>query len=110
MEANGNGNGNGIGGNGNGNGNGIGGNAGPTNGSVKNVYTVVENKTGKAFWVKIGAAFTNRDGSLTVRLDALPLNGTMQVRDPTVWDDRRPDLANTAGGSGAPRHSSEAFA
>ncbi len=75
----------------------------------KNVYTVVDSKSGKAIWVKIGAAFTNRDGSLTVRLDALPLNGTMQVREPTVWEDRRPDLASTAAGV-APLHANEAFA
>ncbi|MCC7537528.1 MAG: hypothetical protein IT379_14990 [Deltaproteobacteria bacterium] len=50
--------------------------------AVKVVYTVVERPGGKSFWVRIGAAFTNRDGSLTVRLDALPTNGTLQVRDP----------------------------
>ena len=75
----------------------------------KNVYTVVDTKNGKAVWVKIGAAFTNRDGSLTLRLDALPLNGTLQVREPAAWEDRRPDLASTSG-SDSPRHASEAFA
>ena len=74
----------------------------------KNVYTVVDTKNGKGAWVKIGAAFTNRDGSFTVRLDALPVNGTRQVRDPAVWEDRRPDLASA--GSGAPRHANGAFA
>ena len=77
----------------------------------KNVYTVIDNKNGrKPFWVKIGAAFTNRDGSFTIRLDALPLNGTMQVREPAVWEDRRPELASTDSGSGTQRHVSEAFA
>lgn len=30
---------------------------------------------------QIGLAWTNRDGSVTVRLDALPLTGVMMIRD-----------------------------
>jgi len=29
----------------------------------------------------VGAAFVNRDGSLSVRLDAMPVNGKLQIRD-----------------------------
>ncbi|MGH7280467.1 MAG: hypothetical protein ACRELY_03005 [Polyangiaceae bacterium] len=47
----------------------------------KLVYTITENKNGKSFWTRIGAAFTNRDGSLTLKLDCIPIGGTMQVRD-----------------------------
>jgi len=45
------------------------------------VYTIVE-KPGreKPFWVKVGACFTNRDGSLNVFLDALPANGKLHIR------------------------------
>ncbi|RLB58549.1 MAG: hypothetical protein DRI34_04540 [Deltaproteobacteria bacterium] len=45
------------------------------------VYTVVD-KAGseKSFWVRIGACFTNRDGSFSVLLDALPTNGKLQIR------------------------------
>ena len=46
---------------------------------VRQVFTIVE-RDGKNFWTRIGAAFTNRDGSETVLLDALPLNGRMQIR------------------------------
>ena len=56
----------------------------------KAVYTIIERHEGeakKSFWVRIGAAFTNRDGSQTVKLDALPVNGVLQVRDwPTPGD------------------------
>jgi hypothetical protein len=31
--------------------------------------------------VRVGAAFVNRDGSLNVRLDAMPVNGELQIRD-----------------------------
>lgn len=46
------------------------------------VYTIVE-KTGmeKPAWVKIGIAFTNKDHSINVRLDALPLNGKLHIRE-----------------------------
>lgn len=49
---------------------------------MKTVFTVVENpKTKKNFWMKVGVGFTNRDGSITLKLDALPVNGTLQVRE-----------------------------
>jgi hypothetical protein len=49
---------------------------------VKIAYTVVErNQDGRKFWVRVGAAFVNRDGSLNVRLDAMPVNGELQIRD-----------------------------
>ena len=34
----------------------------------------------KAFWARIGSAWTNRDGSLTLRLDALPISGEIVIR------------------------------
>ena len=46
--------------------------------AVRQVFTIVE-RDGKNFWTRIGAAFTNRDGSETVLLDALPLNGRIQI-------------------------------
>ena len=45
------------------------------------VYTIVEKEgMDKSFWVKVGACFTNRDGSFNVFLDALPTNGKLQIR------------------------------
>lgn len=34
----------------------------------------------KPFWVRIGSAWTNRDGSFTLKLDALPMDGEVVVR------------------------------
>lgn len=49
---------------------------------VKLAYTIVErDKDGRKFWVRVGAAFVNRDGSLNVRLDAMPVNGQLHIRD-----------------------------
>jgi hypothetical protein len=43
-------------------------------------YTVREGKAGaKGFWVDIGSAWTNKDGSLSVTLDALPVNGRLVI-------------------------------
>ena len=49
--------------------------------SVKEVYTIVANDNGKDFWIRVGVAFENKDGSLNVRLNCLPLNGTLHIRD-----------------------------
>ncbi len=54
----------------------------PTSRGVKLAYTIVErDKDGRKFWVRVGAAFVNRDGSLNVKLDAVPVNGQLQIRD-----------------------------
>ena len=34
----------------------------------------------KAYWASIGSAWTNRDGSLNISLDALPLDGKIVLR------------------------------
>lgn len=46
----------------------------------KIVY-VVTKRGEKSFWTRVGVAFTNRDGSLNVKLEALPINGELQIRD-----------------------------
>jgi hypothetical protein len=52
-----------------------------TSKTMKVVWTVVERGQGKSFWTRVGVGFVNRDGSLTLRLDAIPMSGTLQVRD-----------------------------
>ena len=49
---------------------------------MKDVFTIIE-KEGwdKAVWLKVGAAFENRDGSLNLFLDAFPVNGKLHVRE-----------------------------
>jgi len=34
----------------------------------------------KPYWVAIGSAWTNKDGSFNLRLDALPVDGKITVR------------------------------
>jgi hypothetical protein len=71
--------------------------------SMKVVYTVVERSPGKSFWTRVGIGFVNRDGSLNLRLDAIPTNGTLQVRD---WEERDAMQRPGASPTSMPRSSS----
>jgi hypothetical protein len=63
--------------------------------NMKAVFTIVERGAGKSFWTRVGVGFVNRDGSITLKLDAIPINGTLQVRE---WESRD-DGARRAGSS-----------
>jgi hypothetical protein len=54
----------------------------------KVVYTIVERENKKPIWIRIGAAFVNRDQSMNVMLDAHPQNGKLHIRDyaPAPWE------------------------
>jgi hypothetical protein len=45
------------------------------------VYAITEREGSRSVWTRIGGAWNNKDGSITVRLDALPVSGILQVRD-----------------------------
>ena len=63
--------------------------------TYKVVYTIVERqRDGKKYWLRIGAAFENRDGSINIYLDAMPTNGTLQLRDHMTSDDARKNGRN----------------
>lgn len=47
---------------------------------MKVVYSITERGESK-FWNRVGAGFVNRDGSINLKLDALPVNGSLQIRD-----------------------------
>ena len=53
------------------------------------VYTIVKReRDGRSFWVRIGSAFRNRDGSLSAMLDAVPTNGTLHIREARPFEGR----------------------
>jgi hypothetical protein len=69
----------------------------------KAVYTVIDRIDGegkRSFWVRIGAAFVNRDGSFNVKLDALPVNGSLHIREWPVREDWRSRESSTAPAAG----------
>jgi hypothetical protein len=66
---------------------------------MKAVWTMVERATAggspKTYWTRVGVGFVNRDGSINLRLDAIPINGTLQVRE---WEpyERRSEAADAS--------------
>jgi hypothetical protein len=47
---------------------------------MKIVY-VVSDRNSRKYYSRIGLAFIEADGSLNVKLDAIPVSGEMQIRD-----------------------------
>ena len=43
------------------------------------VFSLRESKTG-TIWIRAGSAWINRDGSINVYLDVLPLDGKLHIR------------------------------
>ena len=63
-------------------------------------YNIIEREgLEKAIWSRVGTAFVNRDGSLNIHLDALPVHGKLHVREErerTEWAPRNPRAAPVA--------------
>lgn len=57
---------------------------------MKIAYVIVE-RNGRTYWNRIGVGFVNQDGSINVRLDALPVSGEFQLRDQSPTDRRDRD-------------------
>lgn len=56
---------------------------------IKAVYTIIENeKLKRPIFCRIGTGFINRDESINIVLDALPVSGRLHVRD---YEPRRDD-------------------
>jgi hypothetical protein len=51
------------------------------NSQPKEVFNIIEAQDGKSKWVRVGAAFTNRDGSINVLLNTFPSEGKLQIRE-----------------------------
>lgn len=45
------------------------------------VFSIRKLASGAIKWVRAGDAFVNRDGSLNIELDVLPLDGRIHVRE-----------------------------
>jgi hypothetical protein len=60
------------------------------------VFSIKEGRGG-TLWVRAGSAFVNRDGSLNVLLDVLPLDGKLHVREAGGRDAHQPAKADGEG-------------
>lgn len=68
------------------------------------VYNIREyEKDGKkdGFWLKVGVAFENKDGSFNLILQALPVDGKLHMREPSENTDF-PSEENAHAGKRAP--------
>ena len=57
------------------------------NSKIKFIYTISERGERK-FWTKVGVAFVNRDGSLNCKLESLPVDGQLHIRDYVAREER----------------------
>lgn len=48
------------------------------------VYVIVNHPGRAPYWMSVGKAFVNSDGSLNVRLDANPIDGRLHIRRPPL--------------------------
>ncbi|HWZ88241.1 MAG TPA: hypothetical protein VNW92_05305 [Polyangiaceae bacterium] len=58
---------------------------------MKIAYVITQRKD-KSFWNRVGVAFVNSDGSINVKLEAVPVSGEIQIRDYQPRD----ELASTS--------------
>lgn len=49
--------------------------------SKMKVCYIITNRNGKNYWNRCGVAFVNNDGSINVKLEAVPVTGEFQIRD-----------------------------
>lgn len=57
------------------------------------VFSIKKNSRGDAIWVRVGNAWVNKDLSLNVYLDVLPMHGTLHLRE---TPDTRKEMADLA--------------
>jgi hypothetical protein len=60
-------------------------------------FCVVEHSGDESEWIRCGRARLNRDGSLSVKLDALPRNGEVQLRPSDESSDRTSPCSSKVG-------------
>ena len=48
---------------------------------VKDVFHITEREGRKPVWSKVGIAFVNRDNSLNVILNSIPIDGKLHIRE-----------------------------
>jgi hypothetical protein len=66
---------------------------------MKVVY-VISNRGERRYWNRVGVAFVNSDGSINVKLEAVPVSGEFQIRDYTPREQSaEPVRLSRAGGA-----------
>lgn len=76
---------------------------------MKIVY-IITGRNGKNFWNRVGVAFVNKDGSINVKLEAIPVNGELQIRDYVPREEVAGTSLHSSSGNGQTREEEESFA
>ena len=76
---------------------------------MKIVYVITQ-RSGKSYWNRIGVAFVNSDGSINVRLEAVPVSGEMQIRDYVPRDDFASANGRQSQSNGSGNEATQGFA
>jgi len=71
------------------------------NESKMKVAYVITQRNGKNHWTRIGVGFVNRDGSINIKLEAVPVSGEIQLRDQAP---REASLSLISNGNGHAAH------
>ncbi len=58
--------------------------------AVFSIRDLEKEKGGGSVWTRAGSAFVNKDGSLNLRLDVLPIDGRLHVREAADRRDQQP--------------------
>jgi hypothetical protein len=76
---------------------------------MKSVFTTIPyGPDGKKKWMNVGTGFVNEDGSISLKLDALPINGQLTVRAYQTREEREAFFAQRAAQrNGAATHAAE---
>ena len=51
---------------------------------------VITTRNSRSFWNRVGVAFVNSDGSINVKLEAVPVSGELQIRDYVPREEANP--------------------
>lgn len=57
--------------------------------SKMKICYVINERGDRKHWTRIGVAFVNADGSINVKLEAIPVNGEIHIRDYMPREDKR---------------------
>jgi hypothetical protein len=77
---------------------------------MKIAYVITQRGTQK-YWSRVGVAFVNKDGSLNVKLEAIPVSGELHVPDYVPREEgASPTLLRKAGNGQADAHTEDGFA
>lgn len=79
------------------------------NSKMKIAY-VITSRGGKNFWNRVGVAFVNRDGSINVKLEAIPVNGEIQIRDYVPREELVGTSLHARSGNGHAQRDEDSFA